>query len=261
MDSIQEAYEAAKRVITERLTHPLVFGFCISWSILNFNFFLIAFSSEKPADKMALLKTTVFKDPGCPTTVWWPLILAIAYIIFAPIVARWIAEYQLWQEDKKRKVLEEREGKQFLTVKEGLALKARESELLDLNVQLQGTISRLQDDCHRIRLKCAENVLDREGPRLSPILTESGERVLACLKDHPQTLNVDDIRIVTKLHPNEIQAVLEELRLKGLLVDNIIPTAGDGRMFRLNDNGTARAHLIDNRQASIYIMAEAMSLE
>lgn len=124
-------------IIDERLSSPLVSGFVISWSLINWKFFVILFSDTSVSRTFAMAK-------GLHGTSWewWasnvlaPLVAALAYVYVLPWVSRpvhkqWRLNQQAIEDDRQEAArlrrLEISESQMIIS--ENVRLKQSEAEM------------------------------------------------------------------------------------------------------------------------------------
>jgi hypothetical protein len=84
-------------VIEERVSNPLVTTFAISWSIINWKFFVLLFSKNTATDTFRLINEICFPTPEklFGQGILAPLIVTIAYVYLLPPASLWF--FKAWK--------------------------------------------------------------------------------------------------------------------------------------------------------------------
>ena len=127
-------------VIDERLSSPLISTFVISWSLINYKFFVILFSKESVPKTFDLIEETFWKKK-CVIDLPWeyctpltqflilPTIATALYLFVLPRPARWV--YEHWRENQKRtnEIRIRYDDEQPISTEESQAYRRRNREL------------------------------------------------------------------------------------------------------------------------------------
>lgn len=129
-------------VIDERLSSPLISTFVISWSLINYKFFVILFSDESVTKTFDLIEDTFWKkkcviDWGWEYCTPWtqffilPTIATALYLFVLPRPARWV--YELWRANQKKTndIRDKYESEQKISVAESQSYRRKQRELED----------------------------------------------------------------------------------------------------------------------------------
>ncbi len=142
---IEKIGKSLGSVIDERLSSPLVSGFVISWSIINWKFIAVLLS------KNTVSKTIELADGLYPSAIDWfgwnvvaPLTAALAYVYLLPLLSRRVTKQ--WRENQKL-VEDDRKA-------------VEELELLDLQ-----TSRKIRADIYQLSAKIDEVSSDRDEAR------------------------------------------------------------------------------------------------
>jgi hypothetical protein len=133
--------------------NPLVGSFVISFCVVNYKFFLIVASGVKLDEKLDKLN-------GLELSWGWPVFMALAYSLFAPLLAIVFSAYYIWQQKVLRWFRHKIEEETPLTPKESDEIRnqARNDvqEVKAINASLNSEIKSLKDD-----LKNKEEIIER----------------------------------------------------------------------------------------------------
>lgn len=121
MDSIEEIYNSIKLGVLERVSNPLTFALIASWSIINYEVFVIIFTKGDASNKLELITTLVFptKEIFLQNGVYYPIGFALLYVFLYPFpaaAALWasIQSQNLYKYIRDGKLLSKKESKKIL---------------------------------------------------------------------------------------------------------------------------------------------------
>jgi len=146
-------------VIEERVSNPLVTTFAISWSIINWKFFVLLFSKNTATDTFRLIHEICF-----PTTerlvgqgFLAPLVVTIAYVYLLPPASLWF--FKAWKKAQNDidLVRDQYDREQRLPL-------AKSQELRRKNAELEGTVDELKETLRvsKADLRAASVALEEE---------------------------------------------------------------------------------------------------
>lgn len=146
-------------VIEERVSNPLLTTFVISWSIINWKFFVLLFSQNTATDTFRLIHEICF-----PTTerlvgqgFLAPLIVTIAYVYLLPPASLWF--FKAWKKAQHDidQVRDQYDREQRLPLE-------KSQELRRKNAELEGTLDELKETLRisKADLRAASIALEEE---------------------------------------------------------------------------------------------------
>ncbi|MBI3898448.1 MAG: hypothetical protein HY308_09150 [Gammaproteobacteria bacterium] len=151
---VEELAKSVRQQIEERLSSPLLGTFAISWSLWNYKFFVVLFSSASVTRTFALIDTLVFPDIQSLLLrgLLYPLLTTAAYIFLYPYPARVV--YRAVQITQKRLVDERRaiEGQTLLTIQESRLIRAEREQFETAHIN---EIDRKNNEIDRLRSELA----------------------------------------------------------------------------------------------------------
>ena len=125
-------------VIDERLSSPLISTFAISWSIINYKFFVLLLSRTPAVETFAQIKTHVFPDAWAYAFngVIYPAVATAVYLFALPKPSRWV--FEKWRANQKLTddIRKRYDDMQPLTLEESRSLRAELGKLRSANDQL-----------------------------------------------------------------------------------------------------------------------------
>jgi hypothetical protein len=169
---IDEIVKSAKAQLSERIASPLIGSFAISWSLWNYKFLVILFSTASVSQTFALIDTMVF-----PTT--WSLILngvllpaatTFAYIFLYPYPAKYVYEFTRRRQKVINEVRQRIEDETLLTIEESRQIRA---EVLQTEKAHQEIVDRLNGEISRLKLEMTNG--QPEPPTVPPAVDESSQ--------------------------------------------------------------------------------------
>lgn len=140
---MQDILNSIKAYLYDRAVSPLIGAFVVAWSVWNYRFFVVLFSSEFAntsekfaaidvlfgPDVLALGKTGV-QISGCLTDgAFMPAVLALLYLYAYPLVAKPVYEHSLRQQKELRSVKQALDDQRLLSVEESRELYRRLAQL------------------------------------------------------------------------------------------------------------------------------------
>ncbi len=140
--SIDSLGKTVGTVIDERLSSPLVSGFVISWTVINWKFIVILLS-DTSVSKTFDMASDLYKTRGD----WWgwniamPFAVALAYVYLLPLLSRPV--HRQWRENQKQ-IEDDRKA-------------VAELELLDLD-----TSRSLRSEIYQLRQTVADIKVERD---------------------------------------------------------------------------------------------------
>ncbi|RJP63743.1 MAG: hypothetical protein C4535_18670 [Comamonadaceae bacterium] len=99
--SLESIGKSIGSIVDERLSSPLVSGFVISWSIINWKFLVILFSDNSVSETFEMA-TGLYKT----TRDWWgwnvalPFAVSLAYVYLLPLLSRPV--HRQWRENQQQ---------------------------------------------------------------------------------------------------------------------------------------------------------------
>lgn len=141
--------ESVKDALKKRMTSIWAGTFVLAWATWNYRFLVVVFSEGPYEKKLAFIDKGLSHSPGEWESLWPPIVCAIAYVVFAPLLSLVVEAWhglvralhrrlQLWQEQtrpmSREQVLEMSQGWQ----KKEQALK---EEIAQLSAQLAAASS------------------------------------------------------------------------------------------------------------------------
>lgn len=156
----EDVKEGIVKVVVDRVANPVVFGFVISWCVVNYKFFLIVVRQNDYAKVSYLLRNQLFSDKLNYTIfffdvsqcfylgIFLPLLLSVLYVILSPAVMVAVTYWQLHWEESLR-VVKNKFDKTFSRTREEFHL-------------LASDLKRVRDD-----LETAEAKLDLQYKKAS----------------------------------------------------------------------------------------------
>jgi hypothetical protein len=123
--NIDEILSGVRQSLSDRLSSPFWGSFLISWSIINYEVYLILFSDNSVTTTIALMDSLIFTDAWtfALNALVGPLLASLAYIYLYPYPARWFYEHTLKQQLAQNKVKQRIENTRLLSVEESLEIK------------------------------------------------------------------------------------------------------------------------------------------
>lgn len=82
---MKDIVESLTTAVKERLSSPFIGSFIISWSIINWKFYVILLFGSGVEPRIIQVGTYVLSG-GCMNTLAWPLILATTYTLGGPVI-------------------------------------------------------------------------------------------------------------------------------------------------------------------------------
>lgn len=85
MDKLSEIWDA----VTKRLSNPLLGSFAITWSLYNYKFLIVLFSSEDYQKKFSYIENVLYAPTTNPYNylLFYPLIIASLFVFVAPVIS------------------------------------------------------------------------------------------------------------------------------------------------------------------------------
>ncbi len=95
MDTLREVFDSLRNHIRSRLGNPLYGAYVVAWLAINFRLLLVLIGDGGWREKIAYIDATLY-----PTQWHWawygvsyPLLVAVAFVVFAPYAQRWVSVY------------------------------------------------------------------------------------------------------------------------------------------------------------------------
>lgn len=211
---MSEFFGAIHQQFKDRLTSPLSGAFVLSWSVINYQFFLVVFSDLKPQEKIDFIHNHIFSDAKSLFLLGLvaPLVAALAYIIIYPHPARWAMRYSLSQKRRAKEARNEAEKLMPMT-REDI-----DAEILPL----RSKISNLQAELDRkdASLDRAKQTKERD----EDLLAQLAKKVeLASTERQLTETTVNDLQSNLDAKEAELSATKSELLdLQGLFTSTSI---------------------------------------
>ncbi|MCK4738737.1 MAG: hypothetical protein KAT46_02205 [Deltaproteobacteria bacterium] len=236
----------------ERISSPLLGAFIISWSVINYRFFMVVFSSESVTEKFTLIDTQIFSDPDTYLLylIYYPLLSTLCFIFIYPLPASFA--YWFWKiyQEQLAKVRQKIEGKALLTLDESMELKNKfsklEGEYIESLERKDREIERLKKEVEASREKSPS---DKE--RLDKLYPTSAEKPVVKKELELEEEEIEVLRFVyskggrvmkdTVL--NKGNRILNKHYLSELVSKGLLNITHDNRVL-LNPEGTK--YLVEN---------------
>lgn len=115
-----ETYDSLKGIIYERLSSPLISSYAISWSILNFKLYVIAFSNGDLALKSLLIDEyfAIAKHEYYLFEFCLPLAMSFLYVFIYPFISREVNKFVLERKLDIRRDIKNAENKKIIDKEE-----------------------------------------------------------------------------------------------------------------------------------------------
>ena len=157
---IDEILKSAKAQISERIASPLIGSFVISWSLWNYKFLVILFSSASVSQTFLLIDKIAFP------TVWslalngvlLPILTAVTYIFVYPYPAKYVYEFTRHRQKEINAVRQRIEDETPLTIEESRIIRA---EVFQTEKAHQEIVDRLNGEISRLKLDFAIPIIER----------------------------------------------------------------------------------------------------
>lgn len=155
MSDQKSFFEGLQTILSERVNSPLWSTFAITWSIWNFSFFIVLFSSMSAAEKIYAIKNEVFKFsfewPECfylmensMNGIVMPAFLTTLVILANPFFKKWAYTWTHAHEVDLKNEKHIIDKEEFFTAKERDELLDRIAEQRANNKNAEETINKLK---------------------------------------------------------------------------------------------------------------------
>ncbi len=157
MDSIDDIFNGIKIGMLERLYGPLTFALLVSWSIFNYEVFVIIFTDGVAADKLKLIRTEIFPNELKILTdgILYPIAAAAAYVFIFPIFAGLALFASTQYQNLNRWITD---GK-LLSRKMSMDMK---NEFVDVKQKYEEKLLKSDEDLDRTKALMLKDVSDKE---------------------------------------------------------------------------------------------------
>gem|GEM_PF-3571555 len=154
--------------VTERFSNPLVSSFVIAWSLWNYKFFVILFSSASIQRTFALITETQFKG-----WLWIlnglliPASLALFYIYALPWPSRKV--FKFWSESQKLlfDIKQTVDGEKLLDTKQSRQIRAEVVAVNAKFLQVQDELEAVKEDFRKTQVDYANQTKEFEATQRS----------------------------------------------------------------------------------------------
>lgn len=213
------------KVITERLSNPVLFGFCVSWVIVNYKFFILLFKIKEYEKFKISLGSEVFSVYGyewfwldCSqwfyNGIWLPSILAVIYIFLSPIVMIAVYEWRMLTDAWMRARINKWDGNFLPTRKEWNELEKERYDLRELAESRAKEVGAMKGTVYSQRME--NEKLEKSIDELKSKVAEQG---LMLERAHVVEVNSPRIVAVPKvLNTNHVRGLFEWLANAGGVV-------------------------------------------
>lgn len=147
---IEDLLKSAKETLAERMASPLLGAFGLAWSLWNYKFLVILFSSASVLQTFKLIEDIAF--PDTPSVLLkgmlYPLASALVYVFAYPYPARFIYEFTLKQQRETNQIKRQIEEETLLTLEQSRTIRAEYVQIESKNREeadrLNAEVSRLK---------------------------------------------------------------------------------------------------------------------
>lgn len=131
---MKDVLESVFTALKERLSSPFFGSLIISWSVLNWKFYIILLFGDGVSPRLVQFETFVFNsDYICGHGLLYPLLAALFYVAISPFVKRLLEWYDHYHTVKAINTKNKLNGKLSYTDKEVSAMKSDfEQKIYDL---------------------------------------------------------------------------------------------------------------------------------
>lgn len=121
---MDDFFSSLKGYVSDRLSSPLLGAYFVSWVIFNFKLFLVVFSNMKIFVKLSWIESYFSLDFFSLLHTWfYPLCVALIYVLVLPYPSRWILSHTLTQNRENLKLRQRIDEETPLTKEAADALK------------------------------------------------------------------------------------------------------------------------------------------
>lgn len=182
--SLDNISKSLGSVIDERLSNPLVSTFAISWSIINWKFFVVLFSDNTASTTIALVKHLCY--PNWNEFWGWavaaPISATLAYTYLLPYVSNPFLRDWRTNQQKVNGIKDMLPIEAVLTLKESLEIRKQQTELENTNNTLRTEVQGLRSQLFAAQ----EKVVERESTIASMSTDVSESR---SIRNHAASVN------------------------------------------------------------------------
>lgn len=212
--------ESIKTAVVERTVSPLFGSFVLSWSVINYRFFMAAFSDLKFKEKLDYIDQVLFRTPeDCFLRGFLYPLATTALIIYAyPYPAKWTFEFWRKRQRELKELRQKIDDESPLTVEESRELRKTMAEQrlehTRLMAQKDEEIAVLQN---QNRVKELTQVQQPATPKPFSDLSPECIEILRLLAKHNGVRGEGAVLVAIKKPVIEVQHYLDILKQKNLV--------------------------------------------
>lgn len=149
-----EIVTSIKAQLYERATSPLLGSFLLSWSIWNYKFLMLAFSSVEILEKYRITSEILYPSPNQAIlmNIVFPTTTALAYIFIYPYPAKFVYQFSRNRQKEISNIKKTIEAETLLTAEEARAIRR---ELYVLEAELEKELNRKNQEIENLKLELA----------------------------------------------------------------------------------------------------------
>lgn len=249
--AMSEAAEGVKDAVKSRLSNPLLGSFALTWALVNHRIVMVLLSGQTIQEKFDYLDKVVegSSNEWHLHTFWIPLIAALLYVFFWPIVGMGLERFNLWVGRKSVARQLASKAVEVMPVLEAASLRSS----LEMHVN---AISSLKGEVYKLRAQAAGYVAVASAFRNAGV-DESLKRYLNCQQfTLSMTDSVPSVDLATFSFSVEGSVVATLSSYTGLPLSNYSRWWIDGKDLHLsNIDGDKKLSLAFNPSNGCFVLS------
>lgn len=195
---LEEIIKSAQSHINERLSSPLMGSFVVSWSLWNYKFFVILFSSATVTQTFKMIDAYIFPNSWTLMLrgVLFPVLTATAYIFLYPYPAKFVYGFTRRRQKEINDLRQKIEDETPLTLEESRTIRAEVTRIENEHSQ---EIDRKNREIDRLKNEIKEHQSLQTA--IVPSVTEQSSVTV-----EPSQMAI--LRLVEKLQGKALEKVL-----------------------------------------------------
>ncbi|BBB31185.1 hypothetical protein [Neptunomonas japonica] len=222
---IEESIKSIKADLYDRVSSPLMFGFCVAWCVWNYKFLLVLLSDEKVLEKVRIIDEILYKTDYQVLFygIFYPLCSTLIYIFIYPYPAKIIFSFYKRRQSEIASVKKKIEDYELLSKEESFKIKNKIYELeheYEKREKIKDDEIKLLNDYIKSRLKIS--LEDYKKRYLGVVITNDQLDVLKEAKTKARK-NIDELfkDNVDKKDKDLIQSDIDFLEISDLIKVNV----------------------------------------
>jgi hypothetical protein len=216
---IEESIKSIKADLYDRVSSPLIFGFCVSWCAWNYKLFLVILSDEKVLEKFRIIDEVLYRTDYhiLFNGILYPLLSALIYIFVYPYPAKFIFSFYKKKQTEIVSVKKEIENGVLLTLEESFSIR---SKIDKLEREYEEVIKRKNEEIsiYKNNAENYENMINSSDfERINSHIEEDALYVLDRIEQVDGVEVLGTNRLFDEIDSRKLRHIIDELERKEYL--------------------------------------------